>query len=110
MILETDMVQAYRESFKLSTFPHTPYIEECCQSLAALSICPSDSQLLHIVHLQRLLESIDHLGPQNALELHCTDAVFTPQFRKLRGELDQFRAHSLTSFAHNRMLRAQVDR
>ncbi|KAF7163912.1 hypothetical protein CNMCM6106_000684 [Aspergillus hiratsukae] len=89
---------------KLSTFPHTPYIEECCQSLAARSICPSDSQLLHIVHLSRVLESIDHLGPQTAPELHCTNAVFKPHFRKLKAELDQFRAHSLNSFAHNQFL------
>ncbi|GIJ85101.1 hypothetical protein Asppvi_003956 [Aspergillus pseudoviridinutans] len=89
---------------KLSTFPHTPYIEDCCHSLAASSIYPSDSQLLHIAHLQRLLESIDDLSPQNAPELHCTDAVFEPLFRKMKAELDQFRADSLTAFAHNQLL------
>ncbi|GFF34577.1 hypothetical protein IFM51744_02495 [Aspergillus udagawae] len=89
---------------KLSTFPHTPYIEDCCQSLAASSICPSDLQLLHIVHLQQLLESIDHLSPQNASELHSTDAVLEPHFRKMKAELDHFRADSLTAFAHNQFL------
>ncbi|PKX96388.1 Zn(II)2Cys6 transcription factor [Aspergillus novofumigatus IBT 16806] len=92
---------------KLSTFPHTPYIEDCCQSLAASSLSPSDSQLPHIIHLQRLFESIDHLSPQNAPELHCTDAVFEPHFRKMKGELDQFRADSLTAFARNQFITMQ---
>ncbi|XHF99593.1 hypothetical protein AWENTII_003091 [Aspergillus wentii] len=45
---------------KSCTFPLTPYIEECGQSLATNPEYPSDTHIIFIIKLQYLLDKMDH--------------------------------------------------
>lgn len=76
---------------KMSTFPHSAYIEDCCESLGKDEEYPSDRYLLHIVRLQYILEKVNRLSFQHRIEPRYPDPAVELYVSNFKSDLELFK-------------------
>ena len=66
---------------KSSTFPHSAYIDDCCESLGRDDEYPTDKHLLYIIRLQHIMERINPLSTQQGIENSYADSTLNCKLR-----------------------------
>ena len=76
---------------KLSTFPHSAFMEECCKSLQDQRQYQTDEDLIYIVQLQHIFEKVDRLSVDYGADLNNPDSSTELYVMALKSELEIFR-------------------
>lgn len=88
---------------KMSTFPHSTYLEDCCRDLEKKEEYPTDKYLLYIVLLQHIAEKVDNLFAQFGGDLSSPGATVELRIMTLKSELEIFKERLPFQISENRM-------
>ena len=86
------MVRASAAFKKMESLRYTVHIDECCRSLEDSSEYPSDTRLVHLMRLRRIIEKMNQVYCSDELDL--TLGVQGPlgmYVKQLEGELHEAR-------------------
>ncbi|KAJ4377462.1 hypothetical protein N0V83_000287 [Neocucurbitaria cava] len=84
---------------KMNTFLCTPTIEDGCSSLQEKAEYRTDTDLYHVIRLQRIIENIDKLAKSPDSD---TDAQAA--YLQVRSELEDFRVHLCSDVSDSHLL------